>query len=111
MRLQRNTGLATCGTSCMSAFPIAAVQGFATTDAGTWGDDDVVEEGSGGRSTAQKIIEDIKDIADKAAAAFDEAGEKFKVRWAVVGVCNARLCVRWALALVCVGPKGGRTHQ
>lgn len=27
MRLQRNTGLAACGTSCINAFPVAAVQG------------------------------------------------------------------------------------
>ena len=32
MRLQRNSGTL-CSTSCMSAFPIAAVQGFSVTNA------------------------------------------------------------------------------
>lgn len=54
MRLQRNTGAATCGTSCISAFPIAAVQGYSVVDDGMWGDDDVGEEK---QSAAQNLIE------------------------------------------------------
>ena len=91
MRIQRNSALAPCGTACLSAFPVAAVQGFATTDAGTWGDDDVVEEGKD-QTTAQKIVETIKDITNRAAAALDEAGEAIQVclpsgfGWLVGGV-------------------------
>lgn len=111
MRLQRSsTG---CGASCVAAFALAAVQGFSTTAAAEWGDDDVVEGDT--RSAGKKIIDAIKvgvrgnrvglvdyrrrwydfkkmvfnarpihilhkqDVADKAAAALDEAGEAFKV--------------------------------
>lgn len=54
MRLQRNTGAATCGTSCISAFPIAAVQGYSVLDDSLWGDDDVVSER---QSAGQNLIE------------------------------------------------------
>lgn len=58
MRLQRSTGAAACGASCIAAFPLAAVQGFATTAAAEWGDDDLVEEDT--QSAGKKIIDAIK---------------------------------------------------
>lgn len=84
MRLQRNTDAAACGASCVAAFPLAVVQGFATTAAAEWGDDDLVEEDT--RSAGKKIVDAIKVCGRMEWVAIDGVSRWYPKN----GVLNAR---------------------